>query len=93
MAGFRPLAEHVRASKIHRTEVTQCRMEPFFHCRPLPGTAVKRFTNVLEGLVVVQIHLFAFHRFDEALALGIVVGIATPAHRSTQAPTRPINTR
>ena len=42
--------------------------------------------DVLEGLVVVLIHLFTFYRFDEALALSVVVRISTPAYRAVQAP-------
>ncbi len=42
--------------------------------------------DILGGLVFVEINLFVFHRFDEALRLGVVVRIASAAHRPAQAP-------
>ena len=67
--------------KIHRTEVTQCRMEPFLVV-DLIEEARQVSHDILVGLVVVELNLFPFNRFDEAFALGIVVRIPTPAHRS-----------
>ena len=36
--------------------------------------------DILETLVVIEIHLFAFHGLHKTLALGIVIGVSTPAH-------------
>ena len=52
--------------------------------------------DILVGLIVVEIILFTFNRFDEAFAFGIVVRISTPAHRSAKAPLgqhRPVRRR
>ena len=41
--------------------------------------------NVLEGFVSHQIHGFDLEGLHEALRLGVVVGIAAPAHRADEA--------
>ena len=71
--------------KIHRTEVPQCRMEPFLIVDLIEESRYV-FHDVLVGLVVVEINLFVFHRFDETLRLGIVVRVASAAHGSAPAP-------
>ena len=60
-------------------------MEPFFIVDLIQESGYV-FHDVLVGLVVVEINLFVFHRFDEALRLGVVVRVASAAHRSAQAP-------
>ena len=40
--------------------------------------------DVLEGLVVHQVHRLDLERFDKALRFGVVVWVATPPHRADQ---------
>ena len=56
--------------KIHRAEVPQCRMEPFFIVDLIEESGYV-IHDILVGLVFVEINLFVLHRFDEALRLGV----------------------
>ena len=47
--------------------------------------AWKVFGNVADGLVGHWIDRFDLHRLHEALRFGVIVGIATPAHRADEA--------
>ena len=40
--------------------------------------------HVVEGSIVAKIHLLDFQGFDKALGLGVIVGIAAPAHRTCE---------
>ena len=51
----------------------------------LVDEAWKVFGNVAEGLVGHWIDRFDLHRLHEALRFGVIVGIATPAHRADEA--------
>src|SRR5262249_19445841 len=47
--------------------------------------ARQRGSDVVKGLVLHQVDLLDFERLYEALSLGIVIGVATSAHRTLEA--------
>ena len=63
----------VSSLETHRTEISQCRVESSFVVDLIEE--VRQVSHdVVEGLVVVEMNLFALQRLDEALRLRVVVG-------------------